>query len=219
MLDALLGPQMIALLTVIGIDLVLSGDNAVVIGTAAAGLAADLRRRAIVIGIVIAALTRMAFAMVAFYLLKVVGLLLVGGLLLAWVTWTMWRQIRHDLAQAEPPAPGRPEEAAPPTPTDQSRGRFRKALLAIIVADVSMSLDNVLAVAGAAKDHAEVLVFGLALSIALMGLAANLIASVMERHRWIAYVGVVLIAYVAADMIWRGGLEVVTQVQAATSNR
>lgn len=219
MLDALLSPQMIALLTVIGIDLVLSGDNAVVIGTAAAGLPADLRRRAIVIGIVIAALTRMAFAMVAFYLLKVVGLLLVGGVLLAWVTWTMWRQIRRDLAQAEPPAPGQLDEAAPSTPADQSRGRFRKALLAIIVADVSMSLDNVLAVAGAAKDHAEVLVFGLALSIALMGLAANLIASVMERHRWIAYVGVVLIAYVAVDMIWRGGLEVVTQVQAATSNR
>ncbi len=215
MLDALLGPQMIALLTVIGIDLVLSGDNAVVIGTAAAGLSADLRRRAIVIGIIIAALTRMAFAMVAFYLLQVVGLLLVGGLLLAWVTWAMWRQIRRDLAAAEPPAPERPAEAAGSPPADQVRGRFRKALLAIIVADVSMSLDNVLAVAGAAKEHIEVLVFGLALSIALMGFAANLIASVMERRRWIAYVGVALVAYVSADMIWRGSLEVVTQVQAA----
>jgi len=117
MLDALLGPQMIALLTVIGIDLVLSGDNAVVIGTAAAGLSADLRRRAIVIGIIIAALTRMAFAMVAFYLLQVVGLLLVGGLLLAWVTWAMWRQIRRDRPPTPPERPRKRGRARP------SRGR------------------------------------------------------------------------------------------------
>lgn len=219
MIELISSPQMVALLTVIGIDLVLSGDNAVVIGTAAAGLPPDLRRRAIVIGIVVATLTRMAFAMVAFYLLKMVGLLLVGGLLLAWVTWTMWRQIRRDLAEAEPPASERPGEAAASPPADQGGGRFRKAVLAIIVADVSMSLDNVLAVAGAAKEHIEVLVFGLALSIALMGFAANFIARVMERRRWIAYVGVVLIAYVSVDMIWRGSVEVVTQVQAATSNR
>jgi YjbE family integral membrane protein len=214
MIDALFSPQMVALLTVIGIDLVLSGDNAVVIGTAAAGLPADLRRRAIVIGIIIAALTRMAFAMVAFYLLQVVGLLLVGGLLLAWVTWTMWRQIRKDLAEIDSQAEDRIEEAKPRS-ADHAQGRFRNALLAIVVADVSMSLDNVLAVAGAAKEHIEVLVFGLALSIALMGCAANLIASVMERRRWIAYVGVALVAYVSLDMIWRGSLEVVTEVQAA----
>jgi YjbE family integral membrane protein len=212
-MEALFSTQMVALLTVIGIDLVLSGDNAVVIGTAAAGLSPDLRRRAIVIGIIVAALTRMAFAMVAFYLLKVVGLLFVGGLLLAWVTWTMWRQIGSSLAEVDPITEKEIDDAGP-LPTDQARGRFRKALLAIVLADVSMSLDNVLAVAGAAKDHAAVLVFGLALSIALMGVAANLIASVIGRYRWIAYVGVILVAYVSVDMIWRGGLELVTEVQA-----
>lgn len=209
MLEFLSGDQLIAFLTVIGLDLVLSGDNAVVIGTAAAGLPEDLRRKAIVFGIAIAAGTRMLFAMMAFYLLKMVGLLLIGGLLLAWVTVMMWRQIRSDARQRRHGVP--PGEAIAADPK-----RFRKALTAIVIADVSMSLDNVLAVAGAAHDHFAILVFGLALSIALMGLAANLIAGLMDRFHWIAYVGVALVAYVSADMIWRGALDLVNRFDPAS---
>ena len=211
--DFLAGDQFLALLTVIGLDLVLSGDNAVVIGTAAAGLSAEMRHKAIGIGIVIAAVTRMLFAAVAFYLLKIIGLLLAGGLLLAWVTWMMWRQIRQDIRERERAA-SQPHDADAPPEVDHATGRtrFRKALLAIVFADVSMSLDNVLAVAGAAHDHFEVLVFGLALSIALMGLAANYIARLMDRYRWIAYVGVVLVGYVSVDMIWRGTIEVTNEL-------
>lgn len=212
MIDLFSPDQIGALLTVVGIDLVLSGDNAVVIGTAAAGLPANLRKRAIAIGIVIATVARMTFAMVAFYLLKVVGLLLAGGLLLAWVTWSMWRQIRSDMHLSDTAA-ACAEDTTGQTRNKPVRGRFRKALIAIIIADVSMSLDNVLAVAGAAKDHFGILVFGLALSIALMGLAANYIAQLMERYRWIAYMGVIVIAYVSIDMMWRGSLEILSGVQ------
>ena len=198
-----------AFLTVIGIDLVLSGDNAIVIGTAAAGLPADQRKRAITIGIAVAAITRMLFAMVAFYLLQIIGLLLAGGLLLAWVAWTMWREIRREArARAAAAANGdtAAEEKAPEVKS------FRSALIAIVIADVSMSLDNILAVTGAAKDHFFILIFGLALSIALMGIAANFIARIMDRYRWIVYVGIALIAYVAGDMIWRGFTQVANEL-------
>jgi YjbE family integral membrane protein len=197
-------------LTVVGIDLVLSGDNAIVIGAAASGLPPKYRQRAITIGIVIAALTRMAFALIAFYLLKIIGLLLIGGLLLFWVAWSMWRDIRTaaktDAAGATMDAGATTDAGAKPKiKVEQS---FRRALIIIVVADVSMSLDNVLGVVGAARDHFGILVFGLALSIALMGVAANYIARVMNRYPWIVYVGIVLIVYVAADMTWRGVFQI-----------
>jgi len=196
------GEEIAAFFTVIGIDLVLSGDNAIVIGAAAAGLPPEQRRRAITIGIAVAALTRMGFATIAFFLLKIVGLLLAGGLLLLWVAWNLWRTIRveakaHRMATAAGPA----GDDFSPLPRPKS---FRSALIAIVVADVSMSLDNVLAVTGAAHEHLAVLVFGLALSIALMGVAANFIARLMNRHRWIVYLGLALVTYVALDMTWRG---------------
>jgi YjbE family integral membrane protein len=203
------GEEFSAFLQVIGIDLVLSGDNAIVIGTAAAGLPAAQRQKAITIGIIVAAITRMAFACVAFYLLKIIGLLLAGGLLLLWVAWNMWRQIRAEAkSRAEAKKNGVQENATEPPPEKS----FKSALIAIVIADVTMSLDNILAVTGAAKDHLLILIFGLALSIALMGIAANFIAGLMDRYRWITYVGVALIAYVAVDMIWRGFNQVADKV-------
>jgi YjbE family integral membrane protein len=196
------GEEFAVFLTVVGIDLVLSGDNAIVIATAASGLPPKYRQRAITIGIVIAALTRMAFALVAFYLLQIVGLLLIGGLLLFWVAWSMWREIR---GVAKTDAPSTDDGAKSTIKAEQS---FRRALLIIVVADVSMSLDNVLGVVGAARDHFEILVFGLALSIALMGVAANFIARFMTRYPWIVYVGIALIVYVGIDMTWRGFFQV-----------
>jgi YjbE family integral membrane protein len=197
-----------ALLQVIMIDLVLAGDNAVVIGLAAAGLPREQRGKAILVGIAAATVLRIIFASVTTQLLQIVGLLLAGGVLLLWVCWKMWRELRaghHDevvdaLATAE--AGGAPAAVARPTKT------FAQAARQIVVADVSMSLDNVLAVAGAAREHLPVLIFGLLLSIGLMGLAASLIAGLLHRHRWIAYVGLAIILYVAGDMIYRGALEV-----------
>jgi YjbE family integral membrane protein len=196
------GEDFAVFLTVVGIDLVLSGDNAIVIATAAAGLPAKYRQRAITIGIVIAALTRMVFSLVAFYLLQIVGLLLIGGLLLLWVAWSMWREI---CGPAKTDAPSTDSSAMPTIDAEQS---FRRALLIIVVADVSMSLDNVLGVVGAARDHFKILIFGLALSIALMGVAANFIARFMARYPWIIYVGIALIVYVGIDMTWRGFFQV-----------
>jgi YjbE family integral membrane protein len=189
-----------AFLTIIAIDVVMSGDNAIIIGMAAAGLEPQLRRRAIVIGIMAATILRIAFAALTVQLLSIIGLTLAGGLLLLWVSWRMWRELRSARSLADERSLG----AAAPA----ERKTFRQALTMIVMADVSMSLDNVLAVAGAAKDHLWVLVFGLALSIALMGVASNYIARLLERHHWISYVGLLVVAYVAADMIWRGFEEV-----------
>jgi len=186
-----------ALLQVITIDLVLAGDNAVVIGLAAAGLEQSQRGKAILVGILAATVVRIAFASVAVYLLAIVGLLLAGGLLLLWVCWKMWRELRSGHHGEEVP-----HEANTPRKT------FLQAATQIIVADVSMSLDNVLAVAGAAREHPSVLILGLMLSIALMGLAANFIARLLNRHRWIAYIGLAVILYVSLDMIYRGAIEV-----------
>ena len=185
-----------AFLQVIMIDLVLAGDNAVVIGLAAAGLSARLRQRAILVGIVAATLMRIGFALIAVRLLAIIGLLLAGGILLLWVAWKMWRELQAQPHDDEHTAPGAP------------RKTFAQAVWQIVLADLSMSLDNVLAVAGAARDQIEALVFGLGLSIVLMGLAANLIARLLSRQRWIAYVGLAIVLYVACDMIWRGGHEV-----------
>jgi YjbE family integral membrane protein len=190
-----------AFLQVIMIDLVLAGDNAVVIGLAAAGLPKERRARAILIGIIAATVLRILFASIAIELLAIVGLLLAGGVLLLWVCWKMWRELRgpnrHDT-----------EAALAGGSAHVPHKTFAQAAWQIVVADISMSLDNVLAVAGAARDHPVALVFGLGLSIVLMGVAASLVARLLNRHRWIAYVGLAIILYVACDMIWRGAHEV-----------
>ena len=196
---------------VIMIDLVLAGDNAVIIGLAAAGLPVDQRRKAIIVGIIAATVLRIAFAGVAIQLLQIVGLLFAGGVLLLWVCWKMWRELRTShqeevnareaLEEADLNADGTVAGGAP-------RKTFAQAAWQILIADVSMSLDNVLAVAGAARDHPTALVFGLVLSILLMGVAANFIAGLLTKHRWIAYVGLAIILYVALDMIWRGAIEI-----------
>ena len=183
-----------ALLQVIMIDIVLAGDNAIVIGLAAAGLPKELRAKAILIGIIAATVMRIGFAAITTQLLAIVGLLLAGGLLLLWVAWKMWRELR--VAQH---APGDGENAGV-APAKS----FAAAAWAVALADVSMSLDNVLAVAGAAREHPGILIIGLILSVALMGIAANLIAKYIERYRWIAYVGLLVILYVAGKMIYDG---------------
>ncbi|QOZ35016.1 TerC family protein [Bradyrhizobium sp. CCBAU 53421] len=189
-----------ALLQVVVIDLVLAGDNAVVIGLAAAGLPAKQRGKAILIGIGAATLLRILFALLTTQLMQIVGLLLAGGILLLWVCWKMWRELRSTM-----------HETTAADGTDGAEGQRKtlwQATTQIIVADVSMSLDNVLAVAGAAREQPIVLVFGLALSIAMMGAAATFIAKLLQNHRWIAYVGLAVILYVAVDMTIRGASEI-----------
>ena len=195
------GPELIsqltALVSVVLIDIVLAGDNAVVVGTAAAGLPPAQQRRVIVLGAGLALVARILFALVAVQLLAIIGLLLAGGLLLLWVGWKIWRELR---------ASGHGEQAAAAPGTGAKT--MRSAIMQVAVADISMSLDNVLAVAGAARDHPYIMIFGLLLSIALMAVAAQLIARLIDRHRWIAYVGLVIVLFVAAKMIYEGGLEV-----------
>jgi YjbE family integral membrane protein len=200
-----------ALLQVIWADLALAGDNAVVIGLAAAGLPKDLRARAILIGIIAATVMRIGFALITTQLLEITGLLLAGGVLLLWVCWKMWRELKDGhadedagveaLADADLNADGTIAGGVP-------RKTFRQAVTQIVIADVSMSLDNVLAVAGIAHGHPTVLVIGLVLSIALMGLAATFIARLLQKHRWIAYVGLAIIFFVALKMMWEGWHEV-----------
>ncbi|SCZ07303.1 TerC family protein [Microvirga guangxiensis] len=200
-----------ALLQVIMIDLVLAGDNAIVIGLAAAGLPKEQRAKAILIGIVAATALRIVFAAATTQLLQIVGLLLAGGILLLWVCWKMWRELRISHAeeiQGEEALEGRDIDQDGKIAGTAPRKTFAQAAWQIVVADVSMSLDNVLAVAGAAREHPNVLIFGLILSIALMGIAASFIARLLQRHRWIAYVGLAIILYVSLEMIYRGALEV-----------
>ena len=205
MLDLISSESLTALFQVIMIDLVLAGDNAIVIGLAAAGLPEGQRKKAILIGILAATLLRIGFASVTVQLLQIIGLLLAGGVLLLWVCWKMWRELQ----MSHQPKAQSLSSAAIDTPADAGRQKtLGQAVWQITLADVSMSLDNVLAVAGAAREHPMILIFGLALSIALMGLAANFIARLLEKHRWIAYVGLAIILYVAFDMCYRGVLEV-----------
>ena len=211
MLQSLLsGEAMWALGQVIMIDLVLAGDNAVVIGLAAAGLPKDQRNKAILVGIIAATVLRIGFASVTTQLLQILGLLLVGGILLLWVCWKMWRELRdgHAEQDALEAVTGEDLNADGTVGGKRPRKTFAQAAWQIVIADVSMSLDNVLAVAGAARDHPTVLVIGLILSIALMGLAATFIAKLLQKHRWIAYVGLAIILYVSLEMIYRGVLEV-----------
>ncbi|HVY51881.1 MAG TPA: TerC family protein [Devosia sp.] len=195
-----------AFLQVIFIDLVLAGDNAVVIGMAAAGLPARLRAKAIIVGIFAATVLRIAFAAMATQLLAFTGLLLAGGLLLLWVCFKMWQELHGD------DDPGEAVEVAHRAELIVHAGARKtlgQAVMQIVIADVSMSLDNVLAVAGAAQRHLEALVFGLALSVLLMGLASSMIARLLNRFRWIAWVGLAIILYVALRMIYEGADQIV----------
>jgi YjbE family integral membrane protein len=210
-LEALMhGDALVALGKVVMIDLVLAGDNAVVIGLAAAGLPKDQRAKAILVGIIAATVLRIGFALIATHLLSILGLILVGGFLLLWVCWKMWRELRDGGHEGDglESITGEDLNADGSIAKNAPRKTFAQAAWQIVIADVSMSLDNVLAVAGAAREHPYVLVIGLVLSIALMGLAASFIAKLLNKYRWIGYVGLAIILYVAVDMIIRGGLEV-----------
>ncbi|MDQ3246984.1 MAG: TerC family protein [Pseudomonadota bacterium] len=191
-----------AFLQVLMIDLVLAGDNAIVVGALAAGLPPEQRRKVILIGVLAALVLRIGFALVVTQLLQIVGLILVGGLLLLWVAWKMWRELRHAGESA-----GSAEIEGDEHSGLRSAKSFSGAVWAVAIADVSMSLDNVLAVAGAARDHPGILIVGLIFAVALMGLAANVIAKYIERYRWIAYVGLVVILYVAVKMIYDGWID------------
>lgn len=216
-----------ALLGIIWIDLVLAGDNAIVVGMAAAGLPKEQRTKVIVIGIIAATVLRICFAGTVTILLNIIGLTLAGGILLLWVCWKLWREIRaqshqanavHDLEAefgnvlptADDPLNRRPAPARIDGRAGMPVKTFTQAVVQIIIADVSMSLDNVLAVGGMAKDHPTwVLVVGLALSVAFMGAAATFIAGLLKRYHWIAYIGLLIILYVALQMIWDGSHEVI----------
>lgn len=214
-------PGLIALLQVIGIDIALAGDNAIVIGLAAAGLPQAQRGKAILIGILAATLLRIFFALITTQLMAITGLILAGGLLLLWVCWKMWRELREHAHQDADHAEAQALEALSNADLDADgaiaakapRKTFAQAAWQIVIADVSMSLDNVLAVAGAAREHPTVLVVGLAISIALMGLAATFIARLLQQHRWIAYLGLLIIVYVSLSMIWEGAHQLSPQIR------
>lgn len=195
--------ELIALGQVVLIDLVLAGDNAIVVGIAAAGVDRSQRTKVIFYGIAAAVVLRILFAVMTTQLLAIIGLTFAGGLLLLWVCWKLWRELRERGAQ------GDEDSDLPAEATDGSKS-FRSAVWAIVLADVSMSLDNVLAVAGAAREHLWVLALGLLLSVALMGAAASVIARLLTRFHWISYVGLTVIVYVALKMIWDGGLELLS---------
>lgn len=187
-------PAAVAFLQVVMIDVTLAGDNAVVIGMAVRNLARHERQRAIFIGVGFAAVIRILLALVAVRLLAIIGLTLAGGLLLLWVCWRMYREMHEGDGGAEAGAP--------------SPGGLGRAIVRIVIADLSMSLDNVLAVAGAAREHPGIMVMGLALSVLLMGLAASLIARLLERYKWIAWVGLLIVLAVALELIFKGGGEI-----------
>jgi YjbE family integral membrane protein len=212
---------LVAFLQVVMIDLVLAGDNAIVIGLAAAGLPQQQRTRAILVGILAAMALRILFAGITTQLLQLIGLLLAGGILLLWVCWKMWRELRISPVQHQDATETLMDyDIINPNGTIAAcvrRKTFGQAALQIVVADVSMSLDNVLAVAGAAREHPIVLAIGLLLSIGLMGVAANVVARLLQKHRWIAYVGLAIILYVACEMIYRGAFELKPVVRAAVA--
>ena len=190
--------EALAFIQVVFIDIVMAGDNAVAVGLAASGLEKEKRQRAIFYGVAGAVIVRIGFVLITVELLKVVGLLLAGGLLLLWVCWKMYRDLRHPDIHPETGQPKHPAKT------------LLSAVAQILIADISMSLDNVLAVTGAADEHVWVLAFGLLFSIAMMGVAANLIAGVLHKYRWIGYIGVLVVFLVALKMIYEGGLEVWT---------
>jgi YjbE family integral membrane protein len=187
---------------VLMIDIMLAGDNAIVVGALAAGLPPEQRRKVILIGIIAALVLRIAFALVVTQLMQIVGLTFAGGLLLLWVSWKMWRELQHSgQSHGSPEVDGDEDSGLKPAKS------FAAAAWAVAVADVSMSLDNVLAVAGAAREHPGILIIGLLLAVALMGIAANILAKYIERYRWIAWVGLLVIVYVAGKMIYEGYID------------
>lgn len=201
--------ELSALVQVFIVDLVLAGDNAIVVAMAVAGLPREQRARIMILGIAAATILRIIFALLTVYLLQIVGLMLLGGLLLLWVCWKLWNELKEQ-AQAGLIAKN-PDGSADSQLSEgltSPKKTVRQAVIQIIIADVSMSLDNVLAVAGVARDHTWVLVVGLGLSIAFMGLAAMYIAKLLARHHWIGYVGLAVIFYVALSMIYEGGKQV-----------
>jgi YjbE family integral membrane protein len=201
-----------AFVQVVFVDLVLAGDNAVVVGLVVASLPSAQRTRVMMVGIAGATLMRVAFAAVTVQLLQIIGLLLAGGLLLLWVCWKLWRELQSIRKASVVGGAGDGADAGAGRLAAAPAKTMRQAVLQIIVADLSMSLDNVLAVAGVARQHTWVLVLGLALSVAFMGLAAALIARLLDRHHWLAYVGLAIILYVALNMIWDGAWEVGSQL-------
>jgi YjbE family integral membrane protein len=203
-----------ALLQVILVNLVLSGDNAVAIGMAASGLPGQQRNKAILVGIVAATVLRLGFAVIAAQMLEVSGLPFLGGVLLLWVCWKMWKDLRGEAEASELAVEGARSSDVTSAQTQQIK-TLGQATLQIIVADVSMSLDNVLAVAGAAREHPAILVFGLLLSIVLMAVAASLISRLLDRYRWIGYVGLAIILYVAFQLVWQGAIEGIPMIETA----
>lgn len=205
--DLITASALAAFFEILFIDIVLAGDNAVVVGALAAGLPPEQRKKVILIGVIAALVLRIIFALLVTQLLQVVGLVLAGGILLLWVAWRMYREIRHkDESTGSEEILGDEHSGLRPAKT------FAGAAWGVALADVSMSLDNVLAVAGAARDHPYVLVFGLVLSVLLMGAAANVIAKYIDRYRWIAWVGLLVILYVALKMIYEGAGHVAPHV-------
>jgi YjbE family integral membrane protein len=193
------------LLSVVIIDVVLAGDNAIVVGMAASGLPVEERRRVICLGIAAATALRILFAYFAVQLLAVIGMTLAGGVLLLWVSWKMYREIRETQISDQTTTGGTAYCGG------RARTSTREALIRIVLADVSMSLDNVLAVAGIARDHFWLLAFGLLLSVALMGVASTWIARLLDRYYWISWVGLGIITFVALRMIWGGSTEIIKQ--------
>ncbi|MFO1067318.1 MAG: TerC family protein [Geminicoccaceae bacterium] len=211
-MDPVILSALTALVSVVLIDIVLAGDNAVVVGTAAAGLPPAQQRKVILFGATLALIARVLFALIATQLLAIIGLLFAGGILLLWVAWKMWREIRASAAHAKHDIPAVVPGAADSHPGQKT---FASAVTQVAVADISMSLDNVLAVAGAAREHPYIMIFGLVLSIALMAVAAGFIARFIDRHPWLAYIGLVIILFVAVRMIWEGGHEIMNAAAAA----
>jgi YjbE family integral membrane protein len=202
----LITSELHALLQVIIVDLVLAGDNAIVVGLVAASVPLEDRKKVILFGILAATILRILFSFVALQLLEITGLILAGGLLLMWVGWKLWREIQ--MARAHVEDGGSPNFVSPPPKT------LRGAVVQIVLADVSMSLDNVLAVAGAARHHTWVLIVGLTLSVALMAWASTFIAKMLKKHHWIAYIGLLVVFYIAGSMIWEGAHQMYGHVQA-----
>jgi YjbE family integral membrane protein len=194
-----------ALLQVIIVDLVLAGDNAIVVGLVAASVPLEYRKKVILFGILAATILRVAFSFVALQLLAITGLIFAGGLLLLWVGWKLWREIQQARKKIG-------DDCLSHSATPQPKS-FRGAVFQIVLADVSMSLDNVLAVAGAARHHTWVLIVGLCLSVGLMAWASTFIASLLKRYHWIAYIGLLVVFYIAGSMIWEGAHEVYGHVQ------
>jgi YjbE family integral membrane protein len=203
------GAAILAFFQVVLIDVSLAGDNAIAVGLAASGLPQQQRRKAIVVGLAGAVVMLIGFALIAVQMLKIVGLLLAGGVLLLWVSWNIWQDLRaghaQDMADGEAALEGQETARALKPKT------FLAALLQILIADLSMSLDNVLAVAGAAREHPTVLIFGLLLSITLMGVAATWIAKLLQKHAWIGYIGLAIVLFVSLKMIWEGHRQVVVR--------